>query len=361
MAEKRKSIKVLIIEDSVSVQKLLSHIISSDPEMIITGIASDGYEGLEMIQKERPDVITMDMDMPRMDGETTTRKIMEEDPIPIIVITASLSARDVRKSYRAIDAGALSVIQKPPGLGHRDYEQIAAALLKMIRAYASVTLVTRRTGRTHVSDPDLNPGQEQQRIFKDGEIRFVALGASTGGPPVIKEILTGIPKSFDFSVIVVQHIAEGFIEGFADWLGKATGHEITISSHGAKIEAGRIYVASAGADTIITGNRRFVVEKSDNYSPVSPSVDKLFYSLADHFGKQSLGVLLTGMGKDGAKGLLSLKEAGALTVTQDEETSTIYGMPGEGQRIGASKYSLSVSEITQMISGVINRQVSSDK
>ena len=214
-------IKVLIIDDSRSVQDLLAYILNSDPQIEVIGTAENGILALKFLEKNRPDVITMDMDMPEMDGLETTRIIMETNPIPIIVVTASWSPSEVRKTYRATEVGAVGIMNKPRGIGHPDYNRTALELISTVKAMSEVRLIKRwaRTGR--IKEKQVPEGREIKQIKTD--VRIVAIGTSTGGPPVIQNILSRLPKDLPVPILLVQHISKGFLKGFIDWLVISTG------------------------------------------------------------------------------------------------------------------------------------------
>jgi two-component system chemotaxis response regulator CheB len=326
---------------------LIYHILASDPGIIVTGIASNGREALDLIGERRPDIITMDMDMPVLNGEETIRIIMEQDPIPIIVVTASLSARKLRNSYRALVAGALAVIEKPVGLGHPDYARLSNEIIRNVRNLAGVKLVRRRTSSSKQESLFMSKAKEHGKLARP--VHYVAIGASTGGPPVIEYLLTNLPATFYFPIIIVQHIAEGFLEGFAAWLGTSTKRNINIPKEGMRPEANKIYLAPERFHTGLTAKGRFKIQKEESGDIICPSVAYLFNTLADHFGSVSAGILLTGMGKDGAAELKRMKDAGAVTIAQDEESSVIFGMPGEAVRLEAASFVLNPEEILETI------------
>jgi two-component system chemotaxis response regulator CheB len=348
-------IKVLIIDDSRSVLDLLRYILNADPQIEVIGTAENGIQALKFLEKNRPDVITMDMDMPEMDGLETTRIIMETDPIPIIVVTASWSPSELRKTYRATEVGAVGIMNKPRGFGHPDHQRTALELISTVKAMSEVRLVKRWSKTFHSKEKQ---GSEEKGIKQIKKaVRMVAVGASTGGPPVIQKILLRLPKDLPVPILVVQHMSKGFLVGFIDWLVISTGHKIYVATHHAKAAAGCIYVAPDDFQLGISSNG--IIELSEN-SPGNdycPSVSHLFKSVAKSYGSEALGILLTGMGKDGAIELKLLKDQGAITIAQDQESSVIYGMPGEAKKIGAANFILSPVEIAATVVNILKRNL----
>jgi two-component system, chemotaxis family, protein-glutamate methylesterase/glutaminase len=341
-------IKVLIVEDSVSVQILLEHILESDPEIEICGKAFNGKQALSVIKENRPDIITMDMSMPVLNGEETTRIIMQTDPIPILVITASLSVNEVKNSYRALAAGALKVMNKPLGLSDENYKEISAEIIQSVKNLSKIKLVKRKntSKRKHIEISNLE-------LLNETNIQHIAIGASTGGPTVILDILQKLPGDFKVPIYIVQHIARGFLDGFVAWLRSSTNHDILITEHGKRPLPGKIYIAANNFETGIAANGLFELRKCSPGNLICPSISFLFKSLAENFGQTSAGILLTGMGKDGAAELLEMRHAGAITIAQNEESSVIFGMPGEANKIGAASYVLCPGEIVQTLKNII--------
>ncbi|MBI5606303.1 MAG: chemotaxis-specific protein-glutamate methyltransferase CheB [Deltaproteobacteria bacterium] len=347
----RSPIRVLIVDDSPVVRELLAYILNSDPGIRVIGTAGNGEEALKAIQHEKPDVITMDIIMPKMDGFETTRTIMETNPIPIIIVTGSFNIREVGISFKATEVGALTIIQKPRGIGHPSHAKDARELIRMVKLMSEVKVI-RRWPDKHRKTPAL------RRVIENGEkideIKLVAIGASTGGPPVIRQILSGLPKSFPWPVLIVQHIAEGFIDGFADWLNQSSSLPIHLAAHNAQPMAGHAYLAPDGRQMQVVMNGRIALIDDPPENGLRPSVSYLFRSVAHVYGRQAVGILLTGMGKDGAAELKLMREKGAVTIVQDQESSTVFGMPGEAVRLDAARYILSPEEIVSLLGNLIN-------
>ena len=349
-----KKIKVLIVDDSPSILDLLSFILSSDPQIEVIGTAKNGSKALKMLEKISPDLIVMDIDMPFLNGIETTRTIMETTPIPIIIVTASYSPSKTEKTFMALHAGALSIMAKPRGMGHPDHEKMATALVKAVKTYSGVKLVKRRRkpdeSKTIVPDYIIND------VKGAGKPELVAVGASTGGPPAIQLILRNLPLNLPAPIMIVQHIAEGFLESFRDWLVKTTGHQVHIPGQGEKLIPGHCYLAPDNKQMGVTGSGRVELTGNKHIYSLCPSASYLFDSAAGVYGKKVIGILLTGMGKDGAAELKLLREKGAVTIAQDEESSIVYGMPGEAKKIGAAKYILPPVEIAAAVVNLLKME-----
>jgi len=343
-------IRVLIVEDSFTVRQYLEHIISSDEQLEVVGVAKDGEEGVKLAKLKRPDIITMDIHMPKMNGYEATQQIMEECPVPIVIVTSSWHPDDVKRAFRAIDAGALVALEKPPGPGHPKSKPLVAKLLQTIKTMSEVRVVRRlprqkKPGGVPAVFP-AGPAVVRQRV------EVVAIGASTGGPPVIKDILSGLGQGFSVPVLIVQHIAAGFLEGMVEWLNRESGLSVTIASDGEHIRRGVVYFAPDGSHMGVIGGGRIVLKDGPVENGVRPSVSHLFRSVTKAYGGRGAGVLLTGMGKDGAVELAQMRERGAVTVAQDRESCVVYGMPAEAVKLNGVVHVLSPEGITGFLNSI---------
>lgn len=332
-------IDLLIVEDSPSVQQLLSGIFGSDPQIRVVGIASSAEEALEILAHGHPDVITMDIVMPGMDGLQATRLIMETDPVPIVVVTASWEPAQVDKTFKALDAGAVAIVEKPNGPGHPDFARTAENLLRTVKSMAEVKLVKRWPGAQAVASRGRETANGGLRV-PGPEPEIVAIGASTGGPPVIKTILSGLAAGFPLPLLIVQHIAAGFQEGMVRWLRQATGFPLEVAREDGPIVGGRAYLAPDGYHLGVRRDGRVGLSAEPPEHGLRPSVSRLFHSVTSVYGGRAVGILLTGMGEDGARELLSMREAGALTIAQDGESAVVDGMPGKARELQAATYVL---------------------
>lgn len=349
-------IRVLVVEDSPVASLLLTYLVGSDPQLALAGVAADGEEGVAAAARLRPDVIVMDIHMPKLDGFAAARQIMETCPTRIVMVTASTSAKDVAATFHALEAGALAVLAKPVGPGDPAFETIAAELLQTVKLMAEVPVVRRwprRGGTPAAAAP--------APVVAAADISVVALGASTGGPIALQEILSRLPRDFPVPLLIVQHISTGFAEGFADWLGKSTGYAVRVAVQGEPALAGNAYVAPSGVQMRLLANGCIDLVDAPPEHGLKPSVSFLFRALAATFGPASIGVLLTGMGRDGAQELKALREAGAVTIAQDSETSIVFGMPGEAVKLGAAAYVLAPDAIAATLERVVRAAARIDK
>jgi len=312
----------------------------------VVGTARDGVEAVEQARRLKPDIIVMDVHMPRMNGFEATRQIMERIPTPIVIVSASTSREEVAMTFEALRAGALTLVEKPGGPDHPKYAESARRLVETVKLMAEVKVVRRWPRRERPVPPSSPP------VRTDPKIRLIAIGASTGGPQVVAEILTRLPGDLAAPVLIVQHIAPGFTEGLVEWLAQGTRLGVKLAETGEPVRAATAYLARDGFQMGITRDGRIRLTKELAEDGFCPSASYLFESVAEAYGRSALGILLTGMGRDGAAGLKLLREAGGMTVAQDEESSVIFGMPGEAIRRGAAEHVLSPEQISTLIRSV---------
>jgi two-component system, chemotaxis family, protein-glutamate methylesterase/glutaminase len=343
-------IKVLIVEDSLVVQEFLTYIFTSDPDILVVGVSNNGADALQVIEQKRPDVITMDIHMPIMDGYEATRQIMMLHPTPIVIVSGSTTASEISSSFRAIEAGALAVVPRPPGLDHKEFESAARDLIQTVKLMSEVRVVKRVQGAAKKMEPA--PLLAPRALQGEKEIQVAAIGASTGGPAVLLQILSLLPKDLPFPILIVQHIALGFTKGFIEWLNGASHFPVRIALHGESLMPGQSYVAPDGCHMGVGSGLRIVLSDHAPENGLRPSVAYLFRTAAQVYGIHALGVLLTGMGKDGAEELKAMKKTGAITIVQDEISSVVHGMPGEAIKLGAATYILPPEEIAAMLTSL---------
>jgi len=340
-------IQVLIVEDSSVVRELLIHILHSDPQIRVVGSVESGEEALKEVRRLRPDLITMDVNLPRMDGFETTRRIMEEIPTPIIIVSAAWVSTQMEKTFQALEAGALAVLEKP-SVAARDYDARTRELIRAVKAMSEVKVIRRWSRNSRIEtalptsgEPEIGKGEKQFAV--------VAMGASTGGPTVLKQILSGLPGNFPIPILIVQHMTQGFILGFVDWLSRAANYPVSVAVHGEEMRAGRAYVAPDGLQMGVNGLGKITLNKGELENGLCPSVSYLFRSVVRAYGENAVGVLLTGMGRDGANELKIMRDSGMLTIAQNKETSVVYGMPGEAVGMNAASHVLPPEKIAQML------------
>jgi two-component system chemotaxis response regulator CheB len=340
-------IRVLVADDSATVREHIVYLLGEDPALEVVGIARDGVEAVEQAERLKPDVIVMDIHMPRMNGYEATRRIMERVPTPIVTVSASISRDEVAMTFEALKAGAVTVVDKPGGLDHPTYAESARRLVETVKLMAEVKVV-RRWPRRERAAP-LPP----VATHLDRTIRLVALGASTGGPQVIAEILAKLPADLAAPLLVVQHIAPGFTDGLVEWLDQGTRLKVKLAESGELAQPGTVYLSRDGFQMGITNDGRLRQTKDPAEEGFCPSASFLFRSVADAYGRLALGILLTGMGRDGAAGLKRLREAGGVTIAQNEESSVIFGMTAEAIRLGAAEHVLAPEQIAAMVRSLV--------
>lgn len=346
-------IRVLVVEDSPTVREFLLEILGSDPAIKVVATAETGEEALEAAERTRPDIITMDVHLPRMSGFDAARRIMETHPAPIVIVSGSADAMDTAKAFRAVESGALAVLRRPAGVGHPDHEESASELIRTIKLMSEVKVVRRwPRGRAGESLPAISHSCEYSIQPAQTQIRIVAIGASTGGPAVLQTILAGLPRSFPVPVLIVQHIAAGFTQGLAEWLAQSSSLPVHVAAHGQPVLPGQAYLAPDGLHMAVGADGRVQLRKDAPENGLRPSVACLFRSVANVYGQSAVGVLLTGMGKDGASELKLMKERGAVTIAQDQDTAVVYGMPGEAMRLGGATYVLPPQKIHQALTSL---------
>ena len=312
-------IRVLIAEDSVTVRELLVAILSADPEIEIAGTAKNGREAIEMTRHLRPDVVTMDVNMPEVDGFEATKQIMIETPTPIVIISASVDVRDVTISMDALRAGALALLQKPLGANAPDFQEVARHLTSTVKAMAGVKVI-RHSPANHLA--------RTANIPRVGSARVIAIAASTGGPAALARILADLPAQFPLPILVVQHISSGFANGLASWLNTVCPLTVKVAKDGDPLIGSTVYLAGDGAHLGVGGNFRIELGDAGPVGGFRPSATYLFESVAAAFGSSVVALVLTGMGQDGVAGLHAVRSAGGSILAQDERSSIVFGMPG---------------------------------
>lgn len=350
-------IKVLLVEDSPVATIVLKRIFDSSPEIKVVGTACNGLEALELIPKLQPEVICTDLNMALMNGLEFTKEVMSKYPLPILVISASVQADDTQNVFQLLKAGALDVFPKPIGGLASDYDRLANQLIAKIKILSGVKVFRRHQKMVHIEDSNKNVKvnselvsncQFTQENVKSPTIKVLAIGASTGGPQALHAIISKLPANFPVPVICVQHISEGFLKGLVDWLGSESKLRVKIAAFGEFPQAGTVYFPPEKRHLELDSKGRFVYSGAADVGHC-PSVTVTFKSVANFYSRGAVGVLLTGMGRDGADGMLAIAKLGGLTIAQDEASSVVFGMPKEAIALGAVQHILPISAIATLL------------
>ena len=342
-------IRVLVVEDSLTIRKRMLEVLSADPDIDIVGEADDGKRGSELCQQLRPDVVTLDMMMPVMNGLAATEFIMAYCPTPILIVSASTNRGDLFKTYDALAAGALDALDKPKGNELDDvWEKKLVATVKLISRIRVITHPRARLSRmwqTPGTQPD--GAQQPQALQNSGSLRAVAIGVSTGGPGALIELLRGLPDGFPLPILLVMHVGKLFTPAFAEWLDRQSSVRVCYAVDGDPLPhcgKGRVLMAPPDSHLLLSQGKIRLTQDRERHS-CRPSIDVLFESFAIELGAEGAGCLLTGMGRDGAAGLLAIRRAGGRTIAQDEATSVVFGMPREAILLGAAAQVLPLHQI----------------
>jgi two-component system chemotaxis response regulator CheB len=313
--------RVLVVDDSPSSRRLLIHILSADPDITVASEAVNGAEAVRLTARLAPDLVTMDVQMPVMDGFEATRRIMGETPTPIVMISA-VQPDEVAWSFKAIEAGALTVLAKPLGPESPQFEAQAGAIVRSVKELAKVRVVTRRppTVRREPAPARLSGSQPQ--------VKVIAIGASTGGPAALAKIVSKLPAAFPVPVLIVQHIGGGFDRGLVEWLDGVARVRVAMAMQSQQLAPASVFVAPHDRHLGVSRSGRVLLTDGPPIGGHRPSATHLFRSVAAAYGPNAVGVILTGIGADGCEGLQTLRQAGGTVLAQDRESSVVYGMPG---------------------------------
>lgn len=331
-------IRILIVDDSMVITLLLKAIFEAETDMEVVGIATDGEEAVRLVKSLKPDLVTMDIRMPKMDGIEAIRLIMRDAPCPIVVVSSFVDDVAIGTNFTAIDAGALACVTKPVATGAPDFKMIHRDLIDTVRSMSQIKTIHRRHTIYKEKNVDSNQLAPPTKVAKRS-FELVAIGASTGGPQALQKIFNQIVVSFPLPILLTQHMSNGFVSGLISWLGETSRLPIELAVHGNRLEPGHVYIAPDGQHLGVNRDSAEHLLVSLNDGPLvngfRPSATPMFKSVASVCNKAAIGVMLTGMGKDGASGLLALHEAGGYTIAQDEASSIVYGMPAAAVEIGA--------------------------
>lgn len=345
-------LRVVVIEDSDIVRTHIVNVLRAQADFEVVGEASDGRLGLELCQRLRPDVVTIDMMMPGMNGLQATEHIMAHCPTPILIVSASVNRGEMFKTYDALQAGAVEVMEKPTGNEAPGVWE--AKLASTLRLVSRIRVIThprgRREGLRRPPSPTAGAGGAAERRGEGaapGRFSLCVVGASTGGPHALAEVFRVLPADFPLPILFVLHIGEPFARSYADWLAQRVRLPVRMVTHGEVLPApgqGVVLMAPADQHLKVRGGRLWLTDEPERHG-CRPAVDVLFESAARELGSRTLAVLLTGMGRDGAAGMLAIRRTGGMTLAQDQSTSVVFGMPKEAIDMGAAVRVLPLPEL----------------
>jgi two-component system chemotaxis response regulator CheB len=348
----KSPIRVLLVDDSIITLAILKRILASAPEIQVVGTATNGQEALDMIPSLQPDVICTDLHMPVMDGLELTREVMKKFPRPILVLSVSVQKGQVSEIFQLLEAGAIEVMAKPLGEVGMEYGLDARELISKIKIIAGVVVIRKHRKEPYAIAPSSG---NIMPLIKTAPLRIIGIGASTGGPQAFQEILTHLPGNLAVPVICVQHISEEFMQGLVDWLVPQCRLKIMTAETGIEPQPGTVYFPRGGSHLIVNSQGRLECTNGPIYDSHRPSVSVTFKSLAQHYGSEAAGVLLTGMGRDGVEGMLAIAQTGGTTIAQDEESSIVFGMPKEAIAANAARYVLPLPKIASALLKLLNQ------
>lgn len=348
--------RVMIVEDSQVVREFLQHVIDQDPRLEVSASVGSAEEALRLMHQVSPDVVSMDVRLPGMNGLEATQRIMRDKPTPIVVVAASIDSDDLRISMNALRMGALAVVEKPLGVTHHDYQMMADHLCNQLAVMSQVKVIRQRLSQTkpHASDRKCVPRIVDQSLSTArGSFSAMGIVASTGGPAALQKLLGRLDPGFPLPIALVQHMANGFLAGFVSWLQGACPLRVVIAQHGEKPLPSTVYVPPVDRHLRIE-HGLLHLDAGPFVSSQRPSGTVLFQSMAESLGPQAIGVLLTGMGEDGAVGLKELFDVGGYTIAEDATTAVVYGMPAAAVRLGAVRELLPLHQINSRLQELVS-------
>lgn len=355
-------VSVVIVDDSSVQRRFVRMVLDADPGLVVVGEARNGRDALALVERLRPNVVLMDLHLPMMNGIEAIERIMAVRPTPILVYSAFVDGDDRDNAAAALAAGAVDIMAKPMANGNDTLDKYADDLRRRLRLVGRVKVITHPRGklggaRATMSTHRLGtatprpievvapPAPSTVEDLTPRDVRVVAIGSSTGGPQALATLLAELPTDLTAAVVVVQHMAEGFMEGLAGWLDGICPLPVAVGVHGRRLQPGTVTVAPSGVNLVVHDQLRVTMHEPPRSQYHVPGIDATFTSVADAVGERAVGLLLTGMGRDGAAGLKRMRDRGAFTIAQDEETSAVYGMPAAAMAMGAVERQLPLSEI----------------
>jgi two-component system, chemotaxis family, protein-glutamate methylesterase/glutaminase len=382
---------VIVVDDSPVQRRFLRAMIDADPELTVVGEARTGKEAVALVERLHPVLVLMDLDLPVMNGIEAIEKIMATLPTPIVVYSAFVAGPDNANGLAALAAGAVDIVAKPTPRESEDLEAYAEALRRRLRVASRVRVITHPRGRLKAVFPTAQTAQTAQTtpaaqqhepltavvpaartvelsresvrrsavasLVEPRPVELIAIGVSTGGPQALATLLSALPATLSQAVLVVQHMADGFLEGLAQWLDSQCALPVSVGEGGKRLQPGRVTLAPGGLNLIVHERLRVTCEVPPPSQFHIPGIDPTFTSIAHHIGPAAIGVILTGMGRDGAAGLKEMRDCGATTIGQDEPTSAVYGMPGAAKALGAIEHERPLPEIAPLLLSLVDTAV----
>lgn len=348
-------IRILIADDSPTDATILKSLFDAEPDMTVVAVATDGNLAVSMCEQLKPDIITMDIKMPKMDGYEAIDLIMRASPTPIVVISSMISDSESEATFRALEAGALTVLPKPIHIQSPVFAIIKRHMLDTIRSMSEIKVIRKRS----LSVPSSTSAMTSYTVPVHGQYEMIAVGASVGGPQTLKEILERLPSNFSMPIVAVQHMSSGFIMGFSKWLDSHVALNVKYAEHDEILQPGTVYFAPDSLHFEIkrTGSvLRASLRQGEVVSGFCPSITVLMQSVSHVCGKNAVGVLLTGMGSDGAEGMMTLKQGGAHTIIQDADSCVVFGMASVAQAMGAVDRVVKLDKIAEYLIRITNKK-----
>lgn len=333
-----------MVDDSIVMRRIISDVLSKDRDIEVVGTARNGAEALEKVRELDPDVVTMDIEMPVMDGLTALQHIMANSPRPVVMLS-SMDKRQADITLKSLDLGAVDFISKTSGSLSLDLERSSDDIVAKVKAAAMATISPRPTSAGTIQ-PMVVPALSGDWL--------VVIGSSTGGPKALPEVLSRLPANLPASVLIVQHMPEGFTRSFAERLNWVSPLEVKEAEEGEELQQGKVYLAQGNRHLVLDGRRRLHLDDGSKVNYVRPAVDVLMKSVAPIYGPRTIGVILTGMGSDGAEGMKCIKQNGGKTIAQSGETCIVYGMPKAVIETGAADRVVALEDIAQVITIMIS-------
>lgn len=340
-------VRVLVVDDSPTARRHLIDVVDGAEGLRVVGEARDGQEAVEKTAALRPDVVSMDIHMPGVNGLTATRLLMTRTPVPVVIVSG-LVEDDIRLSLAALQAGALAVVPKPP---HRTDPAFATQRDQLVNTLRTMAVTWPHRPASPVMIPATRPIPRRTKQ----QPQIVAIGASTGGPHALHALLSALPATLPVPLVIAQHMPREFLPGLADWLNQSSALSVALAHDGHRLCAGEALLAAGDGHLEIRREAGQLVARClpDDGQLHMPSVDILFHAVASCCRASAIGIILTGMGRDGAEGLLALREAGGVTIAQDEHSSAVYGMPQAAHRIGAARYIINLQDLPAQLQGLL--------